>query len=106
MQFLVLGRDGDDVGAHIRRQEAREEHLAYSEEAVKTGEQLLGAALLHSDSGQMVGSAMIVEFDNIEAVSEWLDKEAYVKGNVWKDIEIIPCQIGPSFQHLVKKGRA
>jgi hypothetical protein len=44
-----------------------------------------------------------VEFENIEAVKAWLDKEAYVTGDVWKNIQIIPCKIAPAFEHLVKK---
>lgn len=102
MHFVIFASDGDDPEAPERREDARESHLTYSEMAVKTGEQLVAAALVNEE-GQMNGSVMIVEFDDIDGVKEWLDQEAYVTGNVWHEVKIYPCKIGPSFQHLIKK---
>jgi len=105
MQFIIIARDGEDEGALNRRMAARESHMAYSEMASKTGEQLMAAAMLNND-GDMNGSVMIVEFEDIEAVQAWLDKEAYITGDVWQDIQIIPCKVAPAFQNLVKPGNA
>jgi hypothetical protein len=102
MHFVIIGKDGDDPEALNRRMAARDSHIAYSDLAVKTGEQVIGAAVINQE-GQMAGSIMIVEFDDIEGVKSWLDKEAYVTGKVWQDIQIIPCKIAPSFEHLIKK---
>ena len=102
MHFIIIGQDGNDPEAQDRRMAARESHIAYSEIAVKSGEQVFAAAMLNGEN-KMNGSIMIVDFENIEAVKEWLDKEAYVTGDVWRNIQIIPCKIAPAFEHLVKK---
>lgn len=102
MQFIIIGKDGDDAEALNRRLAARDGHMAYGEMAAKTGEQIVAAAMLGND-GNMNGSVMIVEFDDIDAVKAWLDKESYVTGNVWQDIQIIPCKLAPAFAHLSKK---
>ena len=102
MQFIVLAKDGTDEEALDRRKASRESHIAYSDMAVKIGEQIVGAALLDNEDN-MRGSMMIVEFENIDKLREWLDHEPYITGNVWQNVEIIPCKVGPSFEHLVKK---
>lgn len=102
MQFIIIAQDGDDDQAMTRRLAARDSHIAYSDAAVKTGEQIMAAAMLNGDD-QMIGSVMIVEFESIEKVNEWLDTEAYITGDVWQNIQIIPCKVGPSFQHMLKK---
>lgn len=81
---------------------AREAHIAKSDEAIPKGEQIIGAAILNAE-GQMTGSAMIVEFETQEKLEEWLENEPYVIGNVWEDIKVIPCKVGPSFAHCLKK---
>lgn len=101
-QFIILAKDGEDEGALERRMAARESHINYSDMAVKIGEQIMGAALLDQNE-QMRGSMMIVEFESIEKVQEWLDHEPYITGDVWQHIDIIPCKVGPSFDHLIKK---
>lgn len=103
MHFLILATDGEDPEAPERRQAARESHLTYSEMAAKTGEQIIAAALLSGEEKKMTGSAIIVEFDDIEGVKEWLDQEAYVTGDVWQNVQIFPCQLAPHFAHLAKK---
>lgn len=102
MQFLIVAKDGNDDNAADRRQAARPDHIKYSDFAVQTGEQICGAALLGKND-EMRGSVMIVEFQNVEKLQEWLDHEPYMTGNVWKDIDVIPCKIGPSFKHVLKK---
>lgn len=102
MQFIIMAKDGDDAEAINRRLAAREAHIKYGEDAAKRGEQIIAAALL-DDKEQMRGSLLIVDFPDIESLKKWLDTEAYITGNVWKDIDVIPCKIAPAFQHLVKK---
>jgi len=102
MHFLVIAKDGNDDEAQERRTAARADHIKYSDFAVETGEQVIGAALLDQHEN-MRGSAMIVEFENVEKLQEWLKHEPYMTGNVWKDIDVIPCQIGPSFKNRLKK---
>jgi uncharacterized protein YciI len=102
MQFLIIAHDGEDDQALTRRLAAREQHLALSNTGVETGEQLVGAAIL-DDAGKMRGSVMIVDYPSRKEVDEWLKREPYVTGGVWKKIEVLPCKVGPSFGHIVKQ---
>jgi len=102
LQYIVIAKDGTDDEALNRRTAAREDHVKYSDQAVRDGEQIIGAALLDGDNN-MRGSVMIVDFEDEHALKKWLDQEAYVKGNVWKDIDVIPCRVGPSFAHCLLK---
>lgn len=102
MQYIIIAKDGTDEHALDRRMAARTDHVNYSSEAVKRGEQIIAAALLDGE-GDMRGSVMIVDFDSEEDLKNWLDNEAYVKGNVWKDVDIIPCQVAPAFNHCILK---
>ena len=101
MQFLVIGHDGEDDEALSRRMAARDAHLALVSDSVKDGRQLMGAAIL-DDEGKMRGSVMLVNYPSRKDVDEWLKNEPYVIGNVWKKIDVIPCQLAPSFAHLLK----
>ncbi|MEM9469314.1 MAG: YciI family protein [Pseudomonadota bacterium] len=102
MQYVIIAKDANDSEALQRRLKARADHVSYSDEAVKRGEQIIGAALLDKE-GDMRGSVMIVDFESEDALKKWLDNEAYVRGKVWKDIDIIPCRVGPSFAHCLLK---
>lgn len=101
MQFLVIAHDGDDAEALSRRMAAREAHLAVVNESVKSGKQLMGAAIL-DDDGKMRGSVMLVNYPSRKEVDEWLATEPYVLGNVWKKIDVLPCALAPAFTHLLK----
>ena len=81
MQFLLIAFDGEDEQALERRKQSRPAHIAMSDEAIKRGEQLVGAAIL-SDSGNMRGSVMIVDFPSRNELDAWLAKEPYVMGKV------------------------
>ena len=104
MQFIVIGRDGSDSKAPARRQAVRDAHIALGDQLFATGQLLDGAAIL-DDAGQMIGSCLFCEFESREALDAWLEMEPYVIGNVWQEIEIMPCQIGPSFSAMHKAVR-
>ena len=61
-----------------------------------SGNLLYGVAMLN-DEGVMVGSVLIADFENREALDAWLEQEPYVTGKVWERIEVSHCQVGPSF---------
>jgi uncharacterized protein YciI len=99
MQFLVTGYDGTDEKALERRMAAREAHLALGDKMMQEGKMLYAAAIL-DDNNKMIGSVIICDFETREELDEWLDIEPYVKGNVWKKIEVKHCKVGPSFTDL------
>jgi len=97
MHFLITAYDSKDSDAPQRRQNVREQHLAGVKRLVKEGKHLFGAAIL-DDEGRMIGSLLVVDYPTKGAlVSEWLDSEPYVLGQVWKDIEIKPCRVQDFF---------
>lgn len=102
MQFLVIARDGKDKNALQRRLNARQRHIALSDEAIKKCEQIFGVAMLN-ENNEMCGSVMVVDFPDRESLSKWLENEPYVKENVWDQIEVIPCKTGPSFEHIISE---
>lgn len=88
MQFIVIGRDGTDENALERRMAAREAHLETAKKMHESGNWLYAAAIL-DDEGKMAGSMIVCDFESREALErQWLDNEAYVKGNVWETVEI------------------
>ena len=60
------------------------------------GNYLMGVALLNKNN-QMIGSVMILDYPSRKELDEWLKIEPYVVNKVWEKIEIIPCQVGPTF---------
>ncbi len=96
MPFLVLGYDGEDEDALARRMAVRDEHIKMGDRLRDEGKVLYGVAML-DDSGKMIGSVYIMNFDTREELDAWLKTEPYVSGDVWKRIEIKPCKVGPSF---------
>lgn len=102
MRYLVIGRDGNDAEAMNRRLAVREAHIALGDAMFASGNMLFGVALLN-DEGQMVGSALIVDFDSRRQLDEWLAAEPYVTGDVWRTVEIEECRVGPSFTSLLER---
>jgi len=102
MQFLVMGYDGTDEQALNRRLAVREAHIALGDKMRDAGKMLYGAAIL-DDSGKMIGSMLVCDFESRIELDTWLEKEPYITGNVWQKIEIKPCKVGPSFVGLVKQ---
>ena len=95
MQFIVIGRDGTDENALERRMAAREAHLETARKMYESGNWLYAAAILN-DGGKMAGSMIVCDFESREALErEWLDNEAYVKGNVWETVEIKEAAVAP-----------
>jgi uncharacterized protein YciI len=88
MQFLLIAYDGTDPGAPDRRMKVRPEHLEKISVLKKSGEFLLGGAIL-DDKGRMIGSMIVYEFPDREALEQRLKEEPYITGNVWQKIEKI-----------------
>ena len=83
MQFLVIGKDGKDEKALERRMAAREAHLKLGDTMEASGDRWYGCVMLN-DSGKMIGSMAVMDFPSEKELRKWLDKEPYVKGEVWK----------------------
>ena len=89
MQFLVTAKDGTDDDAVERRKRVRPTHLEAIAPLVEDGTVLVGGAILNED-GDMIGSMLLVEFPDRSGVDAWLERDPYVTGDVWREIEVRP----------------
>jgi uncharacterized protein YciI len=92
MQFLLIAYDGTDPDAESRRQRVRQEHLDKIGNLKRNGEFLLGGAILN-DEGKMIGSMILYEFPDREALDERLKDEPYFTTGVWGKIDIKPFRL-------------
>jgi len=92
MQFLLVAYDGNDPDALERRMRIRQEHLGKIAILKKAGEMLFGGAIL-DDDGRMIGSMVVYEFPDREALEKRLKEEPYITGGVWQKIEIHPFRL-------------
>lgn len=89
MEFLLIAYDGTDPDAPNRRQAARAAHLENAKRLKAQGKLHLGGAIL-DDAGNMIGSCMVFEFDTRKEFDACLENDPYIKGKVWKTIEVKP----------------
>jgi len=89
MQFLVVAKDGTDEGALERRKRTRPTHLESIQPLVDHGNVLVGGAILN-DTGDMIGSLLLVEFPDRADLDAWLAADPYVTDGVWREIEVTP----------------
>ena len=92
MQFIVIGKDGDDPEAMTRRLAARDAHLKLGAEMEASGTRWYGVALLNDD-GEMIGSMAVLDFQSEAELHEYLKREPYIVGDVWRTVEIHKCNV-------------
>ncbi len=97
MQFLIIGLDGVDPDAMKRRLANREAHIKLGDDLLKSGNMWYGAAI-RNDQGEMIGSALFMDFESEGKLQKWLDVEPYVTGKVWKSIKIHKCSTRDPWQ--------
>jgi uncharacterized protein YciI len=89
MQFLLIAYDGTDTEAVKRRMKSRPEHLEKIAVVKKEGHFICGGAIL-DDSERMIGSMILYEVPDREALDKLLLEEPYIYNKVWEKIEIKP----------------
>ncbi|MBW6501706.1 MAG: hypothetical protein K0B05_09965 [Bacteroidales bacterium] len=92
MQFILIAYDAADSEAYQRRLRARPEHLEKVALLKRSGEFLLGGAIL-DENEKMIGSMIIYESPDKSALEESLKSEPYITQNVWEKIEIRPFRL-------------
>ncbi len=102
MQYLITAKDHTDLGAYERRMSARPAHVEYCDVLRTAGTMIFGAALMDEAREKMIGSVMVFDFASDAELEDWKVKEPYITNNVWQDIEVKPCNLGPSFRDLLK----
>lgn len=91
-QFLLQATDYTDAQALERRLTARPAHLEIARKLKTDGHLILGGATL-DPAGNMIGSMMVIEFDDEGQLQTWLRQDPYLTGKVWDKIEIRPFRV-------------
>ncbi|AEI49527.1 YciI family protein [Runella slithyformis] len=92
MLYVIHAYDFTDEQAHHRRMAVRERHIAGAKLLKSNGNFVLGGALLDLD-GKMIGSMMLVDFEEEAQLHHWLENDPYVTGNVWDKIDVKPFKM-------------
>lgn len=82
MRFALMTKD--KPGALQTRLENREAHLAYIAE---TGVVEMAGPVLDTD-GEMCGSLIVLEVDDLAAAQAWADNDPYAKAGLFSDVTL------------------
>lgn len=92
MQFLLIGKDGQDEKAMERRLAVREAHIKLGDKMEASGERWYGCAIL-DDNEKMIGSMAVLNFLSEKELKQYLKIEPYIVGKVWETIEVSKCNV-------------
>lgn len=91
-QYLITAYDYTDEGALQRRMNVRPHHLDKIRELKATNNYVVGGAML-SEEGKMLGSSMILQFENEEELDAWKQSEPYILQKIWESVDIKPFKV-------------
>ena len=91
-QYLVTAYDFTDTEALKRRMDVRPHHLDGARQLKLQGNFILGGAIL-DEQGRMVGSTMVMQFENDEALEAWKQNEPYITQGVWETVDVKPFKV-------------
>lgn len=91
-QYLITAYDYTDEGALKRRMDVRPHHLDGARELKANGNYVLGGAML-SEDGKMMGSIMILQFEDEEQLEAWKQSEIYITQKIWESFDIKPFKV-------------
>ena len=89
MRYVVHAYDYTDPEVLRRRMAVRPDHLDKVRELSQAGNFVLGGALLDQE-GRMIGSMMVLDFEDAADLERWQASEPYILGKVWEHIDIKP----------------
>jgi uncharacterized protein len=89
MLFVIHAYDYTDAEALERRMSVRAKHLEGAKILKINGNFVMGGALLSPDE-KMIGSMMVVDFEDENQMNQWLQNDPYVTGKVWEKIDVKP----------------
>ena len=91
-QYLVLATDFTDEDCLERRMNVRTAHLERMKSEKSAGNFITGGARL-DEYGNMNGSMLVIELENVEIAKTWIENDPYMTGKVWDKIEVIPFRL-------------
>ena len=84
MLIALIARD--KPGALQTRTDNREKHLAYIKETGVVSQ----AGPLLGDDGNMCGSLVILDVEDMAAAEAWAENDPYAKAGLFETVELIP----------------
>jgi uncharacterized protein YciI len=91
-QYLITAYDYTDSEALNRRMGVRPHHLDGAKLLKENGNYIVGGAILN-DEGKMMGSVMILQFENEEALEAWKQGEPYITQKIWETVDVKPFRV-------------
>ena len=91
-QYLITAYDYTDEGAFERRMGVRPHHLDGAKDLKAKGNYVIGGAMLNEE-GKMIGSTMVLQFENEEELEAWKQAEPYITQKIWESVDIKPFKV-------------
>jgi uncharacterized protein YciI len=91
-QYLITAYDYTHEGALQHRVDVRPHHLDAIREMKRNGNYVLGGAILNEE-GSMIGTTMIIQFENDAELQAWQQNEPYITQQVWETVDIKPFRV-------------
>jgi uncharacterized protein YciI len=91
-QYLITAYDHTDEGAFERRMGVRPHHLDGVRDMIASKNYVIGGAMLNEE-GKMIGSTMILQFENEEELDAWKQGEPYITQKIWESVDIKPFKV-------------
>jgi uncharacterized protein YciI len=91
-QYLITAYDYTDEGALQRRMNVRPHHLDEARKLKDKSNFIIGGAMLN-EHGEMIGSTMIMQFENEEELDAWKQSEPYITQKIWETVDIKPFKV-------------
>ena len=88
MQFIITAYDGENM--LDKRMAVRLRHL---EGMAALSSHIVCAGGLLDEDGKPKGSVLVVEFEDREAVDDYLANEPYVLEHVWEKVTVEPMNV-------------
>jgi len=93
MLYLIIGRDHEN--SLEGRKSARPAHLQRLQSLCEAGRLLLAGpmpAIDAEDPGPagFIGSAIVAEFESLQAARDWADADPYIAAGVYASVEVHP----------------
>ncbi|MEY4539468.1 MAG: hypothetical protein RLZZ306_1225 [Bacteroidota bacterium] len=91
-QYLITAFDGIHENALNHRMNIRPYHLEGVKKMKENGNFIIGGAILNDD-GRMIGSTMILQFEDPQELQNWMDSEPYIQQKVWEKFDVKPFRV-------------
>jgi len=91
-QYVITAYDFTDANALERRMAARPLHFDKARE-LKTQDRFIKGGAILNDEGKMIGSVMLMQFEDDRALEDWKQNEPYIIHGVWEKVDIKPFKV-------------